>query len=196
MRGFLALVVFGCVCSGVASAQTSDGGFDKALSTSMASTAKAMQATIRRDLADAADAMPAEDYAYKPHPDSRTYAALIGHVASANYFFCAMAQGQSPSTTPAAQGNFEKLTDKAALVKVLNESLAYCDGVYDATTDANFSQPVTTTAFGPMKATPTLRGLVLMFNTTHNNEHYGNIVVYMRAKGHVPPSSARGTSGH
>jgi uncharacterized damage-inducible protein DinB len=35
------------------------------------------------------------------------------------------------------------------------------------------------------------RGSVLMFNTTHNNEHYGNIVVYMRLKGHVPPSTAR-----
>jgi uncharacterized damage-inducible protein DinB len=35
------------------------------------------------------------------------------------------------------------------------------------------------------------RGSVLMFNTTHNNEHYGNIVVYMRLKGRVPPSTAR-----
>ena len=32
-----------------------------------------------------------------------------------------------------------------------------------------------------------------MFNTTHNNEHYGNIVVYLRLKGHVPPSTARVT---
>ena len=37
----------------------------------------------------------------------------------------------------------------------------------------------------------TARGSVLLFNTTHNNEHYGNIVVYMRLKGHVPPSTAR-----
>ena len=35
------------------------------------------------------------------------------------------------------------------------------------------------------------RGSVLVFNTTHNNEHYGNIIVYMRLKGHVPPSTAR-----
>jgi uncharacterized damage-inducible protein DinB len=33
--------------------------------------------------------------------------------------------------------------------------------------------------------------MVLMFNTTHNEEHYGNLVVYMRLKGHVPPSTAR-----
>jgi hypothetical protein len=39
--------------------------------------------------------------------------------------------------------------------------------------------------------TTTTRGAVLMFNTTHNNEHYGNIVVYLRLKGKVPPSTAR-----
>jgi uncharacterized damage-inducible protein DinB len=37
----------------------------------------------------------------------------------------------------------------------------------------------------------TVRGAVLTFNTAHNNEHYGNIVLYMRLKGHVPPSTAR-----
>lgn len=184
-------VMFLMVLSTSAGAQTTDGGFDRALSTSLASTAKAMFATIRRDLADAAEAMPVEEYAFKPHPDSRTFAALVGHVASANYFFCSMAKGASPMSTPAATGSYEKLTDKAALVKALNDSLEYCDSAYDSTTDANFGEAVTTPAIGPMKATPTLRGLVLMFNTTHNNEHYGNVVVYMRAKGHVPPSTAR-----
>lgn len=190
MRVILAVLCGLCV-SATANAQTSDGGFDKALSTSMASTAKAMHATIRRDLADAAEAMPAADYAYKPQADARSFAALIGHVASANYFFCAMAKGASPMTTPAASGNFEKLTDKAALVEALKGSLTYCDALYESTTDANFNDAVTTAALGPMKPVPTLRGLVLMFNTTHNNEHYGNVVVYLRATGHVPPSTAR-----
>jgi uncharacterized damage-inducible protein DinB len=35
------------------------------------------------------------------------------------------------------------------------------------------------------------RGSVLVFNTAHNNEHYGNIIVYLRLKGIVPPSTAR-----
>ena len=193
MRQVMAFVVSLCACAfaSPAFAQTSDGGFDRELSTSMAASAKAMQATIRRDLADAAEAMPAEDYSYKPHPDSRTFAALVGHVASANYLFCTTAKGAPLSAMPPGTPMFERLTDKAELVKALNDSLAYCDAVYDSTTDANFADPVTTPALGPMKPTPTLRGLVLMFNTTHNNEHYGNIVVYMRAKGHVPPSTAR-----
>jgi len=66
------------------------------------------------------------------------------------------------------------VADKAALVKALHESLALCDGVCDATTDANFNQPVTMGPLGPMQATPTLRGAILMFNTTDNNEHYGS----------------------
>ncbi len=41
------------------------------------------------------------------------------------------------------------------------------------------------------KLSQAARGAVLFFNTTHNNEHYGNLVVYMRLKGHVPPSTAR-----
>ena len=44
---------------------------------------------------------------------------------------------------------------------------------------------------GTERTGETPRGALLMFNTTHNNEHYGNIVVYMRLKGHVPPSTAR-----
>lgn len=32
---------------------------------------------------------------------------------------------------------------------------------------------------------------VLWFNASHNLEHYGNLVVYLRLKGIVPPSSER-----
>jgi uncharacterized damage-inducible protein DinB len=187
MRRIVTFLICVQAIAATAGAQTSDGGFDKALSTSLASTAKAMHATIRRDLAEAAESMPAEDYAFKPTAQVRSFAELVGHVANANFFFCSQASGvRSP-----AAANFEKVSEKAALVKALTDSLAFCDGVYDATTDANFTQPASMPALGPMKATPTVRGAILMFNTTHNNEHYGNIVVYMRLKGHVPPSTAR-----
>jgi uncharacterized damage-inducible protein DinB len=58
--------------------------------------------------------------------------------------------------------------------------------VYSATTEANFNQLLQMQG----SSGKTVRGAVLTFNTTHNNEHYGNIVVYMRLKGHVPPSTA------
>lgn len=167
-------------------AQTTDAGYANSLSPSLASVAKTMHATIRRNLAEAAEDMPADEYSFRPTPQVRTFGQIIDHLVTANLFFCSQAAGEKP---PAAM--YAQLKGKAALVKALDESLAYCDKIYAATTDANFMHPV---QIGPgvgMGPANTVRGAVLMFNTAHNNEHYGNIVVYMRLKGLVPPSTAR-----
>jgi len=60
--------------------------------------------------------------------------------------------------------------------------------------DASFNQAVTLPAAPGAPPTRTLRGAVLQFNVAHNNEHYGNVVVYMRLRGKVPPSTARATA--
>ena len=179
------VVLVSLVCAPVgAAAQTTDAGFNEALSPSMPAVVKAMHATIRRNLAEAAESMPAEEYSFKPTPQVRSFAELIGHVVFGNFLFCSTAKGEPMPTTP----NFNQITDKAMLVKGMNDALAYCDEVYNSTTDANFGSLVT--MVGPAKKQAS-RGSVLVFNTTHNNEHYGNIVVYMRLKGRVPPSTAR-----
>jgi uncharacterized damage-inducible protein DinB len=188
MRQTLALAIAIHALCAAAYAQTSDGGFDKALSPSLAATAKAMHMTIRRNLAEAADAMPADDYGFKPTPDVRSFAQLVGHVINANFFFCSQAKSAAMPTTT----NFERVADKAGLIKGLTDALASCDAVYESTSDADFAQAVILNGFPGMNPkTTTSRGAVLMFNTTHNNEHYGNIVVYLRLKGKVPPSTAR-----
>ncbi len=188
MRQALSVAITIHMLCAAAYAQTSDGGFDKALSPSLAATAKAMHATIRRDIAESAETMPDEDFGFKPTPDVRSFAQLVGHVINANVFFCSQAKGAAMPTTT----NFERVADKAALIKGLTDALAYCDAVYESTTDADFNQAVTLSGFPGMNPkTTTTRGAVLMFNTTHNNEHYGNIVVYLRLKGKVPPSTAR-----
>jgi len=180
----LALTVAVAAASLPAAAQTTDAGYWDTLTPSMASVARTMHANVRRNLAEAAAAMPDAEYAFKPTPDVRSFGQLIGHVINANFFFCAQAKGEK---SPGVQ-DYEKVADKAALVKALNDALGYCDEVYRGTTDANF-QTLVKVAAPSTEQTP--RGMVLMFNTTHNQEHYGNIVVYMRLKGHVPPSTAR-----
>jgi uncharacterized damage-inducible protein DinB len=168
------------------SAQTSDGGAGAALTPSIATSVGNMHMTIRRDLLEAAEAMPAGDFAFKPTPEIRSFAELVGHVTSANNYFCSMAKGEPPPSTV----NFERtVTDKAALVKALGSALSYCDSVYKETTDANANQAVKIA--GPGGSGQSTRALVLMFNVTHNNEHYGNVIVYLRLKGIVPPSTAR-----
>src|SRR5260370_1931810 len=110
MRGVFAFVIALQAVSAAAVAQTTDGGFDKALSPSLAAVAKAMHATIRRDLAEAAESMPAEDFAFKPTPQVRSFAELVGHVINGNYFHCSQANGSSPASTPDATTNFERIS--------------------------------------------------------------------------------------
>jgi len=169
------------------SAQTSDGGIGAELTPSMATSVNNMHMTIRRNLIEAAEAMPAAEYVFKPTPQVRSFAELLGHVAFANFLFCSMAKGEpSPSTV-----NLERtVTDKPGVVKALGDALNYCDGVYKETTDANANLPVKLAPIGGSGGQST-RALVLMFNTTHNNEHYGNVILYLRLKGIVPPSTAR-----
>lgn len=166
-------------------AQTTGAGFADALSPSIANTTNAMHRTIRLNIVQAALSMPAEDYAFRATPDVRTFAQLIGHIINANTFFCSQADRE-----PKDQRNYEEISDKATLVAALRESLDLCDTAHMRNNDAGFNDPVAMPAAFGEPAAKTIRGAVLMFNVAHNNEHYGNIVLYMRLKGHVPPSTA------
>jgi uncharacterized damage-inducible protein DinB len=186
-RSLVVALVLGLSPAVVSFGQTTGAGYADALSPSIANVSKTMHATIRRDLEEAAEGMPAEEYGFRPAPGARTFGQLVGHVINANLFFCSQAGGEKVS----AVGNYEQVASKSALVKALNDSLELCDSAYDQTTDANFNQPIEIAAGVGMGPAKTVRGAILMFNVAHNNEHYGNIVVYMRLKGHAPPSTAR-----
>jgi uncharacterized damage-inducible protein DinB len=189
IRSWACVIALGLAgASSSAAAQTTGAGF-QVLTPSMAKNAQAMHATIRKNLQDAAALMPAADYAFKPTPQVRSFAQLVGHVINANFFFCAQAAGEMPTTT-----NHETLTEKAALVDALTRSLALCDRVYSGTSDANFNTPIKMAAGQGFPAGETVRGALLIFNVAHNNEHYGNVVVYLRLKGQVPPSTAQAQS--
>src|ERR1700730_15915916 len=119
------------------------------------------------------------------HPEGRTFGQLIGHLANFNYRWCSDAKGEK---NPMEETDFEKLTAKADLVKTLNGALAYCDGAYAMLTDANSMDLVQGTRDDGTKV-PVLRISRFISNLAHNNEHYGNLVTYMRIKSIVPPSS-------
>src|SRR5262249_537640 len=120
-----------------------------------------------------------ELYAFKPTPEVRSLGQLIGHVADANFMICAAAAGEK-----APQGGFENgKTTKADLSKGLNDSIAYCDAVFARMDDKKSNEM--TALVGVQQP----RVAVLFFNVEHENEHYGNLVTYMRLKGIVPPSS-------
>jgi len=141
----------------------------------------------RNYIARAAEKMPEALYGMRPgtQTEVRTFGQLIGHLATYNYLWCSQAKGEK---NPGEGTDFEKLPNKAALVKAVNDALAYCDGVYGALTDASGQELLTITQENG-RNTQSLRLGLLVLNYGHNNEHYGNVVTYMRMKDIVPPSS-------
>jgi len=153
--------------------------------TTFAMFLKAQNNTIKGNLIASAEKMPEQSYAFKPTPEVRSFGELVGHVVDANYGFCSRVKGEA---SPAAGKSFEKVTAKADLVKGIKDAVAYCDPVYAALTDANVVEMIKVP--GPNNTQREIaRANQLTFNLAHNNEHYGNIVTYLRLKGLVPPSS-------
>jgi uncharacterized damage-inducible protein DinB len=143
---------------------------------------------IKNYVIRAAAKIPDDVYAFRPTPEVRTVAQLIGHLADANYRLCSVMAGQDP---PRDTGIERSKTAKPELVKALGESFAYCDEQYAAMTDAGGAPIIKFDAGGEGSRVPIQmpRFTVLAFHTAHAFEHYGNLVTYMRLKGIVPPSS-------
>jgi uncharacterized damage-inducible protein DinB len=134
---------------------------------------------VKANLTKAAEQVPENLYGFQPTPEVRSFGRIFGHVADDNYLICAAAAGEKPPV----EGIEKTKTAKADLVKALGESFAYCDKVFGALTDAE--APKLVLFFG--RSMPRLT--ILAFNTTHDSEHYGNIVTYLRLNKMVPPSS-------
>jgi uncharacterized damage-inducible protein DinB len=130
-----------------------------------------------------ADVMPEAKYTFKPVDGVRTYGAILAHLAGASYEFCAAAKGEKPPFTEA--GVEKSATTKAAIVKALDDAIAYCDDVYKTLDDVKAAQMVAGAFGGPQSA----RAQNLIGNAGHFQEHYGNLVTYLRINGLVPPSS-------
>jgi DinB superfamily len=133
--------------------------------------------SIKRVILGSADKMLDMDYSFRTTPQVRTFGQMLAHIADTQTALCALVKGEKK------RGNAEEKTSKADLSAALKASFDYCDPVYDSMTDSEGAQKVK--MFGMDR---TKLG-VLIFNTAHDNEMYGQLVADMRIKGIVPPSS-------
>jgi uncharacterized damage-inducible protein DinB len=174
MRVVTAVLVAAVVSCPLAAAHAHTGN---PISTSM----KVGWDRTKKNLVASAEEMPAADYSFKPTPEVRSFGQVIGHAADAMVMFCAAYKGDK-----AAKKDVEKTaTTKEALVKGLQEAVAYCDGVYATLDDATLTQPLE--LFGQKM----IKFSALDINLAHSMEHYGNMVVYLRMKKLTPPSSQK-----
>jgi len=145
----------------------------------MSKGTKAIYTSIKSNILKAADSVPDADYSYKPTEKVRTFGELIAHIADGQYEFCSAALSDT-SDHPSIE---KSKKTKGEIIDALKTAFSYCDKAYDGMTDAHAADEV---SFFNRKLA---KINVLSFNAAHNDEHYGNIVTYMRMKGMVPPSS-------
>ena len=129
----------------------------------------------------AAEELSDSMYQYRPTPDVRSFGELFAHIAGSQKMYCAMALGEKVP----GEGDVEKTAKgKAAILAALKESSTYCERAYTQPDD-KLKPPVD--IFGTQHP----RFYALIANASHDGEHYGNIVTYMRLNKMVPPSSRR-----
>ena len=143
--------------------------------------------TNRKNIEKSAEKVPEDLYGLRPGPQEevRTFGQILGHLANFNYMWCSQAKGEK---NPGQGSDFEKLASKAALLRALSDAFTYCDTAYAALTDASGLEVITVTQESGRKA-QVPRMSLLVLNYGHNNDHYGNLVTYMRIKSIVPASS-------
>ena len=153
----------------------------------MAATVGQWFAMIERSFVGLADAMPAEKYAFKPangeFKDVRTFGEQVKHVACSNFAFFNEIEKKEPPERCGAGGPSPAKT-KAELMAYLRESFAYASGVLRTMTAANALEP----AGGPYGGKSTRLGLATLA-VWHASDHYGQLVIYLRMNGIVPPAS-------
>ncbi len=139
--------------------------------------AKQMYTGVKNNLTRMVEKMPEEHYAFQPVKEIRTFGQLVAHVADSQTRSCSAVKGTPREATAASK------TSKADLVAAIKESFADCDAAFESLTDASAVEVI---AAGRGKRS---RLGALMGTTSHSNEEYGYMAVYLRLKGIVPPSS-------
>lgn len=168
-RCFVMLLIGAGVCSWAAQAQTSSP---------FISEGKQAYRGVKNNILRSAEKMPAENFSFKPTPEVRSFAEVLGHIAQAQIRTCSTVLGGGM-----AAAHIGPNSPKADVMAAVNGAFGECDKAWDSLTDATATQMVSS-----FRGQVTKLG-ALNRNSIHDAEQYGIMTVYMRLKGVVPPAS-------
>ncbi len=163
-----------------------------AAAVTFAASTAAAQATIHGDLTKdwaaqkdtmvkIANAMPDDKLGFKPTPAQRSFAEQIGHVTQVNMMLLNMLGAKAPK--PAINTN---ATSKADRIKAMADTFDYGSAILKEFDDKGIQETVQAAFLGP-----STRARILYFIIAHTQDIYGQMAVYLRLNGVVPPASQR-----
>jgi uncharacterized damage-inducible protein DinB len=138
---------------------------------------------VGRKLIAMAEDFPEDKFDFKPTPAERSFAEQLLHMAGANYFFTNLAMGQKPPAEE--EPKRDQYKTKADIAAFVRKSFADGAAAIKAKGDKGMAD-LLVDPFGhqQMRVSDMAYGFI-----EHSGEHYGQLVVYYRLAGLVPPES-------
>jgi uncharacterized damage-inducible protein DinB len=146
-------------------------------------------ALVEHDVVGLAAAMPADCYDFRPpagaFTGARTFGEQVKHVATVIFLTAAIVLDEKSPYAPGSHDNGpDEVQGKDAIVAYLISSIAYARRAMASLTEENALEPLKT-CFGAQPRSQIAAGVFY-----HSYDHYGQMVVYARMNGVVPPSAA------
>lgn len=182
MRAPRRRLVFATALGGVALAL---GGGDALAAQTLQSEVALDVRTVGEKMVALAEAIPAEDYDWRPAPGVRSVSEVFMHMAAANVGLPVSLLGAPLPAGYTADwaSSAEEITDKAEVIRHLEAAFEHLATTVESLTDARLAESVT--VFG--RATNRMGALLLL--QSHGHEHLGQAIAYARMNGVVPPWS-------
>ena len=143
--------------------------------------------SAEREVLQVGEAMPEDKYGFAPKAGQfegvRTFAQQLKHIGAFGYVLCSGIRQENPPVDVNGDAGPDSVKSKADILTFVRESFAYCRQALDTITPANALEPLS----GPARGQTRL-GLAT-FAAAHPLDHYGQIVVYLRMNGKIPPAS-------
>lgn len=137
----------------------------------------------QKTMMEIADAMPADKFDYKATPAERNYGQQVLHVAQVNMFLLKLVGGKTEAPTV----DVKAATTKEQMIKAMSDTYDYGTALLQEQTDASLMETVN----APKFMGPSVRARIFWFLMSHSNDIYGQMVVYLRLNGIVPPASRK-----
>jgi uncharacterized damage-inducible protein DinB len=176
------IMTYAClVFGGVLALVTPSSLFAQSTSPSLVKELVAIWQRAATDIIDVAEAMPEEKYAYKPTPEISTFRDQLVHAAGIAQRFIDSAKGTKSASEP------HKATTKAEVIGLLKQTFQSGQEMLGSLTDAQLLEQVKF-PFGDRMVT---RFTFWQGPLYQVRNHHGQLVVYLRLNGIVPPTTAR-----
>ena len=176
MKRFITSFVFLALVPAISFAQAAPA----ASTAPLADALRAGLARYSKNMSAAADAMPADKFAFKPTPDQSTFGHLTIHIAESNNLFCSKLSGVAAPEGP----KLAETDGKDKLVAAVKSSFDFCASSLAKLDDSKLSDQIT--LFGGRNFS---RAGVMFILYGSWADHYAAQSAYLRLNGVLPPTA-------